>query len=210
MKSRVLIRACIILTTFIPFFAAATIAGGAGVSSEEFSADMVSRAGDEAVSAKFYFAGNKMRTEMQGNIVITRLDRNVAIVIMPSEKMYMEQPINPEMLPKVTKDVQGEIERVPLGSEAVNGVQADKFRIVYMGGAGKEEAYQWVADFGFPVKMEAIDGSWGIEYKNISVAPQPGSLFEPPQGFQKVSMPFGVGSGGSSLEDIMAQAGAQE
>lgn len=177
---------------------------------KEFSADMISRADGQTMKAKFYYSGNRMRTDMEGNIVITRLDRNVVIMVMPSERMYMEQPIDPKMLPKTTKDMDGEVERIALGKETVDGLEADKFRVVYMDGPRRVEAYQWLADFGFPVKMEALDGSWSVEYRNIKIAPQPEALFEPPQGFQKMSMPFGMGSGGPSLEDIMAQAVAQE
>jgi hypothetical protein len=58
--------------------------------------------------------------------------------------------------------------------------------------------------------MEAVDGSWSVEYKNVSLGPQPDSLFEVPEGFQKATMPsFGSGSGMPSLDDVMSQVGGK-
>jgi hypothetical protein len=100
--------------------------------------------------------------------MIIRADKNVAWIIMPSEKMYMEQPIDKTTAPKTSKEMEGETERVSLGKEAVNGAQTEKFRVTYQNAKGQESIYQWLTNSGFPVKMEAVDGSWGMEYKNIS------------------------------------------
>ena len=170
-----------------------------GVDSQEYSADMVSHSGGQTFKAKIYFGANKMRTEMPENIVITRLDKNIAWIIMPSEKMYMEQPINKKMLPKTSQKVEGEIERVKLGVENVDGKPAEKYKVTYTDGKVRNSAYQWLRDSRYLVKMEALDGSWGIEYKNLTPGHQPDSLFEPPAGFHKLSMPsmpMGAGSSG--------------
>jgi len=157
---------------------------------QEFSADMVSRSGRQTVQAKLYVAGDKMRTEMPGSIMIMRLDKNLTWVIMLQQRMYMEQTLNHKDLPKASKELGKEIERVSLGIENVDGKPAEKFKVVYLEGLVRLTVYQWLRDSKFPVKIEAENGSWGVEYKNLSVGPQPASLFELPPGLQKLSMPF--------------------
>ncbi len=173
--------------------------------SQPFSADMISRFGRQTNKAKIYWSGEKMRTEMEGNIIIIRLDKNICWMVMPSEKMFMEQAIDQNMIPKTSKQVKGEVERVSLGKETLDGKEVEKFKITYNEKNKRLVMYQWLMNSGFPVKMEAEDGSWVVEYKNISFGGQPDSLFEPPSGFQKVSMPFGGGSGMPSLGELMQQ-----
>lgn len=160
---------------------------------QNFSADMVSRANGQMMQGKIYVSGKKVRTEMAGSIMIARPDLNVAYVIMPAERMYMEQAINMKMLPKTSDKLEGEVERVSLGKEVIDGNQTEKFKVVYIEGGMRAEAYQWLMDSGFPVKMEAVDGTWSVEYKNISLNAPSDDLFEPPAGYQKLSMPFAGG-----------------
>lgn len=186
------------LTLFLVLIALAILGRvgyNAEAASKEFSADMVSRSGGETVRAKIYVAADKMRTEMSDNIMITRFDKNLVLVVMPSQRMYMEQPIDRKMVPQTAKKFEGEIERVPLGVETVDGKPAEKFKVTYTEGSKRVSVYQWIRDSEFPVKIEAVDGSWSVEYKNLSVGSQPNALFEPPAGFQKFSMPFSAGSG---------------
>ncbi|MCX5701813.1 MAG: DUF4412 domain-containing protein [Candidatus Omnitrophica bacterium] len=173
---------------------------------QQFSAEMITRAGDKTQNSKVYVSDKKMRNDMAGNIMILRLDKNVMWMIVPSDKMCMEQSLDTKMIPKTSKSIEGEVERVSLGKEMVSGTQAEKFKVTYQGPNQQQTMFQWLTVSGFPIKMEAIDGSWGVEYRNISLGPQADSLFEIPEGFQKVSMPsFGSGSGKPSLQDIMSQ-----
>jgi hypothetical protein len=175
---------------------------------QQFSADMLSRGAGPSQTTKICVSGKKSRMEVAGTTTIIRLDKNVMWILMSSENMYMEQPLDLKMVPKTSEKMEGEVERVPLGKEAVDGVQADKFKVTYEEAGSKQGMYQWLAPSGFPLKMEAVDGSWSVEYKNVSLGPQPDSLFEVPEGFQKATMPsFGSGSGMPSLDDIMSKAG---
>jgi hypothetical protein len=175
---------------------------------QQFSADMITRSGNKTENCKVYVSDKKMRNDVAGNIMILRLDKNVMWVIMPSDKMCMEQSLNTKMVPRITKAIEGEVERVSLGKEMVDGAQAEKFKVTYQGPNQQENMYQWLTDSGFPIKMEAVDGSWGVEYKNVFFGPQADSLFEIPDGFQKIAMPsFGKGSGKPSLQDILSQVG---
>ena len=178
---------------------------------QEYSADVVSRAGGQTMQSKIYVSGQKMRTEMAaGAVMIVRFDKNISLVLMPKEKMYMEQAINRKMLHRTSREFEGEVERLSMGKESVDGAQAEKFKVTYTEGARRMEAYQWVTDAGFPVKMEAVDGSWSVWYKNVSFSPQPADLFEPPPGYQKFAMPVIGDSGLPALDDLMSKVKADQ
>ena len=171
----------------------------------EFSANMVSRTSEGTVSGKIYCAGQKMRTETPDAIMIVRLDKNLSWMIMPAEQMYMEQAIDRNALPRTSQHVAGEIERVSMGKEEVNGQSTEKFKVTYKEGTAQLVMYQWVADSGFPVKMEAADGSWSVEYKNIVIGPQSASLFEVPAGYQMMTVPIGM----PYLKDMIEKMGQE-
>ncbi len=173
--------------------------------SKPFSADMVSRFGKQVNKAKIYSSGAKMRTEMEGSIIIIRLDKNICWMVMPSEKMYMEQAIDQNMIPKTSQQVKGELERVSLGKETLEGKEVEKFKVTYNEKNKKLVMYQWLLNSGFPAKMAAEDESWVVEYKNIIFGGQADSLFEPPAGFQKFAMHMGGGSGMPNLDELMQQ-----
>lgn len=172
-------------------------AGTAGTAgAQEFSADMVSRTGKETMTARISVAQDKIRMEMPESIMIVRRDKNVSWVVMPAEKMYMEQPINMSSAPKVAKNFDGEIERVVMWPEAVDGQPAEKFKVTYVENGKNVSVYQWLRpaaaglrDGQIPVKIEAVDGTWSMEYKNLQTGPQPADLFEPPAGYEKFDMP---------------------
>jgi hypothetical protein len=88
-----------------------------------------------------------------------------------------------------------EIERVAMGTEDVDGQPAEKFKVTYLEKGKNVSVYQWLRGGQIPVKVEAVDGSWGVEYKNLQAGPQSAELFEVPADYQKFSMP--------SLGDMM-------
>ncbi|MEJ2695835.1 MAG: DUF4412 domain-containing protein [Candidatus Sulfobium sp.] len=162
----------------------------------EFSADMVMTARGHKTTGKVYFKGDSFRMDMtspQKVTTITRLDKKVVWSIMPQQKMYMEIPFNPKREPMVKNKVQGEIERKLIATEKVDGHPAGKYLVTYKSGGKEQHIYQWIAtDINFPVKTEAVDGSWSQEYRNISFGNQPDSLFKVPAGYKKFQMPGGM------------------
>ena len=168
---------------------AVLLAGVSTAFAQGFSADMVSRMGKQAMAAKIFVSGEKVRTEMPGSIMITRNDKKISWMIMPAEKMYMEQPIDMSQAPKTAKEFEGELERKSLGMETIDGQQTEKFQVTYTEGGKTVSVYQWIQDGQFPVKIEAVDGTWSVEYKNLKAGPLPADLFEPPADYQKMEMP---------------------
>ncbi|KPK39784.1 MAG: hypothetical protein AMJ78_07920 [Omnitrophica WOR_2 bacterium SM23_29] len=154
----------------------------------EFSADMIHTSQDGITKQKFFVSNDKSRVENQQGIAITRMDKNVMWMLMPEQKMYMEQPLDPRNVTAPSEKYPGEIERTLMGQEVIDGRITDKYRIVYTMGGIKTTVFQWFAsDLGIPVKTASEDGSWSTEYKNIRIGSQPDSLFEIPAGYQKFS-----------------------
>jgi len=158
----------------------------------DFSGDMIQTTQMGVKKLKIFVSGDKSRVESEDSIIITRIDKKVMWIIMPQQRMYMEQSLNPEHLMTPMDKYPGEIERTLIGREVIDGRAVDKYRIVTAIAMGatemKSTMYQWLApDLGFPIKMAAEDGSWMVEYKNIRQGGQAASLFEVPAGFQKSS-----------------------
>lgn len=156
---------------------------------QEFSADMISRTGKEIVNARIYVAKEKVRMEMSESIMIVRRDKNLSWMVMPSDKMYMENPVEMSSSPKVAAQFDDETERVAMGTEDVDGAPAEKFKVTYTEKGKPVSVYQWLRGGQIPVKVEAVDGSWGMEYKNLKTGPQSADLFEVPADYQKFAMP---------------------
>jgi hypothetical protein len=178
------ITAVLLLLLLVPCLAFAT----------EFSADTITKFQDQGeMHGKMFFKPDKFRMEMKMHgdmIMITRIDKKVAWNVMPSEKMYMEMPIDLSKKPRVEEKFEGEIERKQVGTETIDGHPTKKYLITYKVDNKQDQVYQWMAtDINFPVKTAAVDGSWIQEFKNIKMGSQPDSLFEVPAGYQKIQMP---------------------
>jgi Domain of unknown function (DUF4412) len=82
-----------------------------------------------------------------------------------------------------------------VGSDTIDGYACDKYETT-MDHQGKSmKVYTWVAtDLGVPIKVVSEDGSFSMEYKDIKPGEVADSLFEAPQGYKKMKMPFAMPS----------------
>lgn len=168
-----------------------------GFCAEEFSAEVVNTASDQRFEGKVYIGADRMRMETPEAITITRMDQKKIWVLMPQQRMYLEQSFNTASLLATSEKIPGEIERTLMGEEQVGGKLAKKYRVVYRQEGKQESVLQWyVPEFSMPIKIAAGDGSWVMEYRNIKLGRQPASLFELPAGYKKFSPDF------SSLSDM--------
>ncbi len=165
----------------------------------DFSADMINKSKAGTFKGKIYIAKDKTRMEMGDSISISRMDKKVVWILMPVDKVYMEQPFDPKQAAPTSDTKGSEIERKLVGQDTIDGKKADKYQVTYKSPAGTvEKMFQWtVAGIEVPVKMAAVDNSWTMEYKNINTGKQPDSLFEVPAGYQK----FGMGM--PNVKDMM-------
>jgi len=154
-----------------------------------FSADVVSYYGKETIQGKILVTQDKQRFESAGTIAITRLDKKLVWLLMPTEKLYMEQAIRLQNIVPTSGPLPDELERTLLGSETVNGYPANKYRVTLLLGKQKQSYLQWLAvDSGWPVKMAAEDGKWYTEYRNLQAVNPDARLFEIPAGYQVFGM----------------------
>ena len=172
----------------VVFFVFVMVLSTAAVYAGDFSADMVSTARQGSFPAKLYVSGDKSRMEMPGAISISRMDKKVTWMLMPEQKMYMEQPIDTRAAAGTQEKVDGEIERKAEGAEVVSGRNTTKYRVTFESNGKHESMFQWIdGSVNIPVKTAAIDGSWSTEFRNIRTGPQDGALFEIPAGYTKMS-----------------------
>lgn len=194
MKSRVTLTA--LATGVFVFFLAGI------VMAEDFSADVVSTTKQGTFRGKIFVSQDKVRMEIPESISISRMDKQVVWILMPKEKKYMEQRLDPSMAAVTSEKVSGEIERKLMGRETIDGKMTDKYQVVYKASGKTVTMFQWLAPgLKIPVKTAAADNSWMTEYKNIKTGKQPDALFEIPAGYQKFSpqMP--------SMKDMLKQLG---
>jgi hypothetical protein len=199
------------------FFAAGTALGaGMPQTKVEYSADSFMESQGMAVTSKVYHAENKDRIEMKvqgtSNIMINRLDKKVAWILMPDQKMYMES--NLEEGKKKSNDVNNcQMEQEPLGSETINGMKTTKNKLVMSCPDGlKYNGSMWVTKDGIMVKLDSVaktdkgDVAFKMELKNINIARQDPTLFEIPAGYNA----FNIGGGMGGFGDIMKKAAEEK
>jgi len=164
----------------------------------EFTATMVTKAGGLEIPGKVFVKGEKMRNEMQTagqtGIHIMRPDKQVVWIVLPQQKAYMEMPISQEAQQKMltlTEKQKAAMKKV--GAETVNGYVCDKYETTMSNQGKSMKVFTYVAtDLGIPIKMVSADGSFSVAYKDIKPGQVADSLFEPPQGYQKMKLPFAM------------------
>jgi hypothetical protein len=178
-------------TVDLVLFLAVVLALGAVAA--EFSADVVTKTKGQTINSKMNYGGDKWRVETTAagkkTVSIARQDKKVVWMILPEQKVYLEQKMTAEHQRGMTAKQAGEISRKKIGRETVNGIACDKYEVTFKNGRKTEKMYQWVGDDKWPVKSAAVDGSWSTEFKNISKGDQPDVLFSVPAGFNKMSLP---------------------
>ena len=174
-------------------------------SAAEFQADFIQKHQGMEIKGKYYVKGNKTRMDMdmmgQKMSNITRMDKNVTWNVQHSTMMYIEMPIPPESAQAIQPDE--ELKKIAvkkkIGSETINGYKCDKYEIIYHD-KGMGSMIQWFSrKLNFPIKIiyHGPQGDMSTEYKNIQSGNVKESIFEVPQGFQKMSIPaMGPGMGG--------------
>lgn len=159
----------------------------------DFSADMISKAKEGSFTAKLYVSGDKSRIEMPQGTTISRMDKKVVWVLMPQQKMYIEQPIDVRLTASMQEKIDGEIERKAIGNEKINNMDTTKYLVTFDSQGRQESIFQWINEAThIPVKTAAVDQSWSSEFNNIQSGALDQGLFEIPAGFQKMS--FGLES----------------
>lgn len=168
-----------------------------------FSADMIMHSQRGDMKGKMFFAGPKIRMDMQspgGSISnITDISAKKNYMLMHNSAMYMEHdldkpypmgrsprtPVIREFDPSNPCANRPEMTCKKVGSETVNGRDCEKWEFSK---GGQLDETNWIdKKLHVPVKSVQADGtSW--ELQNIKEGAQPATRFEIPSGYQKFDM----------------------
>jgi len=176
---------------------------------QEFSADMVSTTSQGNFSGKIFVSKDKSRMEIPQSVIIARMDKKVTWVLMPQQMMYMEQSLNPENIVVSSEKMPGEVQRQLIGQETIDGKNTNKYSVVYTLDNKQEKVFVWVTtDSNIPIKTQASDDSWTMEYRNLNIGKQAPSLFEIPAGYKDMAatmpaLPEGLSK--DKLQDLLKQ-----
>jgi len=194
MAKKIVLRLGLFMVILILTLPALSVSSNAA----DFSADMVNKLPMGEINGKMFFKGGNFRQEMmmggQKHITIFRKDKGLVWVLIPAQMMYMEmqEGSRQNMAPVDLDAIDKMGEKKYLGKEKVNGYMCSKYRYTLHDKSSGTAIY-WISEkLDFPVKME-MDGQSGhmvMEYKNISEKTVPASLFNIPDGYQKMSMPM--------------------
>jgi len=164
----------------------------------QFSAQMVVEEGGTTANYKVNFTRQRQRVEMSmdehgSGAIIIRPDKGVVWVLMPSMKTFVQTEIKPENKNPLVYYPDEVLDWKRIGNETVDGHPVVKDVMTIHNKGDKEiTLYRWFAtDLGWPIKAEAVDGSWVITYKDIKTGPQDPQLFEPPSGYKMMKRMVG-------------------
>ncbi|MCO5061053.1 MAG: DUF4412 domain-containing protein [Kiritimatiellae bacterium] len=156
---------------------------------EQFSADQEMKMDGTTITAKINVDNGNVRSEMpmpdanMPSISIVNKSKRALYIIMPN-RMYMEKSL--EQDDDLVRSAWANPEHLkPEGTEAVEGVKCEKYR---MESDGKTYFFFINAKNGAPVRMVGENSDLQINWKNVKLGPQPADLFEPPAGYTKFGM----------------------
>ncbi|PTX91967.1 hypothetical protein DB346_23720 [Verrucomicrobia bacterium LW23] len=141
-------------------------------------------------TGKFVVDGEKLRADMSTGagkaIVLVRGDLKKIYMLMVANKTYMELPYMDQANP--AKSLFPDGEWTDLGSEAVKGVTAKKYKLVAKVQGVETTSTYWINPAtSYPVRVEQGDSV--VEFSNFKAGPQAASTFELPEGYTAQTMP---------------------
>ena len=178
----------------------------------EYSADSTIQNEEGTIQQHVYATPTKERKEMltgegDGGIQIFRYDTKVMWILMPSEKMYMENSMITGKS-KGTDTSQWTYEDTVMGEEMLNGMKVTKYKTIATSTDGKKYGgFSWRTKEGISIKQDLLykEGNEKkrmlTELKNVMIGRQDPALFEIPEGFMKFDM-AGMMSGAMGRPDM--------
>ncbi|MFZ0922859.1 MAG: DUF4412 domain-containing protein [Candidatus Acidiferrales bacterium] len=193
----------------LPQAGTASAATGWDFVGRSFAATMVMTTKGRVSQMRYYAMSGALRMEMSENtgkggqmIMIMRTDCRLMWTIMPEQQMYMEINLanftrgggassSSQNIANAARMPDAKIDRQSLGSEQVGQYMCDKYRVTVTTDKGTYVGTMWAARElkGFPVKWLDDKTGMTMEFRDIDLGPQNPSLFVPPSGYRKMTMP---------------------
>lgn len=165
----------------------------------EYSADSTIQNEEGTIKQHVYVTPTRERKEMltgggDGGIMIFRFDTKVLWILMPSEKMYMEQSMSARQGQR-EDPAQWTYEDTAMGEEMLNGVKVTKYKTIATSTDGKKYGgFSWRTREGINLKQDLLykEGNEKkrmlTELSNLQIGRQDPQLFEIPKDFTKFDM----------------------
>jgi hypothetical protein len=167
----------------------------------QFKANVQMKNGADGSTASgiAYFGGAKIRTELKADgrsmVILADPAAHSQVVLMPSEKMYMQMPIGqgPVKLPPAgptdptnpCSAASGNTDCVKGPNETINGYPTVRWDYTSQEGV---RTRAWISPtLRFAIKTTDDNGG-ALEFSDIAEGPQPASLFTIPAGYTKMDV----------------------
>lgn len=197
-----------ILVLILLFLAYPALAAKLPEPKAEYSADTVMEAEGMVMNGFVRHASGKERLEqdMTGTkqIIITRTDKKLIWTLLPENKKYLESQFDNSAAQRERLD-DYDYEYTPLGPDTVNGIKAEKNKVVGKKKDGTRlDGFMWVTNDGILVKLDCTSTAKGSkvkfkhELKNLKRGKQNPEMFEIPAGYSKME-----GFGGFGIKGLM-------
>ena len=161
----------------------------------DYMARTVMEADGEKITGRVWASGAKERRELvvsgRRHTVIVRKDRGVTWILMPQQRMYLEQSLGDGGLVR-DRFEGGELAREAQSREAVHGASATRYRVHGTTSEGEAfEALMWMTEQEIPVRVVTGEGRSRVhmELRDLSVGAIDARRFEVPRGFTRFELP---------------------
>lgn len=161
----------------------------------DFSGDRIVKRGKSVVTAHINAKDDRWRFEFPiphrgASVVIVRVDRGMAWLILSKQRLYLEEPITNEYRLEVSEKMPGEISRELVGDEMLNGYPTELFDVTVADEGETRQYYRWVTKVQrFPMKTVSKQGDWSEEFRRLVFTEQSRFLFELPQRLDPANPP---------------------
>jgi hypothetical protein len=161
----------------------------------DYAADTVMETDAGRIEGRVWASGDKERRELvvdgRRHVVILRRDRGVSWILLPEQRMYLENGPGEGPLAVERPDAR-KLEREALGEESVNGIPATKYRVHGRTADGAVfEGAMWLTAQEIPVRVLTQQGGapMRMELRNLSLGAVDPARFEIPPGFHRFDLP---------------------
>lgn len=164
----------------------------------DYSADVLVGTGEQARPGKVWRTPKALRLETSENgqpqTIIVRVDRNVAVLLVPMMKLAIETDLSGLALTQALLGSSDRLKSTNMGPETIEGTRTTRWRVETTPDpkAGWFRGFVWATEPGVVMKIEgegehrAKRGYVHMVFRNIKTGPQDASLFEPPADFRKL------------------------
>jgi len=144
--------------------------------------------------------------EGRSHTVIARIDRKVAWLLVPEQKLAIELGLENFGLPAELLTGQG-IKQTPVGQETIAGQRTTKVRVeraANQNGNGRFDGHVWTTSEGIIMKVvgsgenQGRSGNVNMSFSDVRVGRQDPALFELPPGYRRLALV------GVDFESLMA------